>query len=80
MDASDVYRILTKMNVKKSVGNDDIPCKFLKIGTTPPAGILCQMVNISLNECSLWESFWKSIVYFLRPDFFRISIWLQEKI
>ena len=51
-DASDVYRILTKMNVKKSVGYDDIPCKFLKIGATPLAGILCQMVNISLNECN----------------------------
>ena len=40
------------MNVKKSVGYDDIPCKFLKIGATPLAGILCQMVNISLNECN----------------------------
>ena len=51
-DASGVYRILTKMNVKKSVGYDDIPCTFLKIGATPLAGILCQMVNISLNECN----------------------------
>ena len=54
-DASDVYRILTEMNVKKSVGYDgydDIPFEFLKIGTTPLAGILCQMVNISLNECN----------------------------
>ena len=51
-DASDDYQILTKMNVKKSVGYDDIPCKFLKIGATPLAGILCQMVNISLNECN----------------------------
>ena len=49
-NAIDVYRIITKMNVKKSVGYDDIPCKFLKIGATPLAGILCQMVNISLNE------------------------------
>ena len=40
------------MNVKKSVGYDDIICKFLKIGATSPAGILCQMVNISLNECN----------------------------
>ena len=40
------------MNIKKSVGYDDIPCKFLKIGATPLAGILCQMVNISLNECN----------------------------
>ena len=51
-DAIDVYRILIKMNVKKSVGYDDISCKFLKIGATPLAGILCQMVNISLNECN----------------------------
>ena len=40
------------MNVKKSVGYDDIPCKLLKIGATPLTGILCQMVNISLNECN----------------------------
>ena len=39
-----------KMNVKKSVGYDDIPCKFLTIGATPLAGILCQMVNISLEN------------------------------
>ena len=40
------------MDVKKSVGYDDIPCKCLKIGATPLAGILFQMVNIFLNECN----------------------------
>ena len=51
-NASDVKRILIKMNAKKSVGYDDIPCKFLKIGATPLAGILCQKVDISLEECN----------------------------
>ena len=74
----DVYLIFSKMNVKNSVGYDDIPCKFLKIGATPLAGILCQMVNISLNECNFpgllfcfWARFGKSVVCFLRPDVFQ---------
>ena len=38
------------MNAKKSVDINDIPCKYLKIGVTFLAGIVCQMVNISMKE------------------------------
>ena len=45
------------MNVKKSVGYDDIPCKFLKMCATPFAKIMCKMVNISLKKCNFPNMF-----------------------
>ena len=49
--ACDVYRIIIKINAQKRVGYNDILCKFLKIGATLLAGILCQKVDISWKEC-----------------------------
>ena len=51
-NACDVYRILIKINAKKTVGYDDIPCKLLKMCATLLAGILCQKVDISWKECN----------------------------
>ena len=53
VDINQIYQILVNMNEKKSTGYDGIPCKLLTIGAFPLAGILCQLINISISECKL---------------------------
>ena len=43
--------MLSKIDVKKSTGFDNIPAKFLKIGAGPLAGILSNLINLSFQEC-----------------------------
>ena len=56
------------MDVKKSVGYDDIPCKFLKIGATPLAGILFQMVNI----------FWMNVISQVYLNLQKLLLYLKK--
>ena len=51
VDINQIYQILVKMNDKKATGYDGIPCKLLKLGAFPLAGILCKLINISISEC-----------------------------
>ena len=51
VDINQIYQILVKMNDKKASGYDGIPCKLLKLGAFPLAGILCKLINISISEC-----------------------------
>ena len=51
MDINQIYQILVNMNDKKATGYDGIPCKLIKIGAFPLAGILCKLINISISEC-----------------------------
>ena len=46
-----IYQILVTMNEKKATGCDGIPCKLLKIGAFPLAEILCNLINMSIDEC-----------------------------
>ena len=36
----------------KATGCDGIPCKLLKIGAFPLAEILCNLINMSIDECA----------------------------
>ena len=45
------YQILVTMNDKKARDCDGIPCKLLKIGAFPLAEILCNLINMSIDEC-----------------------------
>ena len=51
VDINQIYQILVNMNDKKATGYDGIPCKLLKLGAFPLAGILCKLFNISISEC-----------------------------
>ena len=51
VDINQIYQILVNMNDKKATGYDGIPCKLLKLGAFPLAGILCKLINISFSEC-----------------------------
>ena len=48
-----IYQILVIMNDKKATGCDGIPCKLLKIGIFPLAEILCNLIDMSMDECVL---------------------------
>ena len=49
--SNEIYKLLMNMNTKKSTGYDNIPAKLLKIGTAPLAGILSQLLNMSIEQC-----------------------------
>ena len=55
VDKNEIYQILRNMNDKKATGYDGIPCKLLKIGPYPLAGMLYKLVNISTSECRFPE-------------------------
>ena len=40
------------MNIKKSTGYDNILAKFIKIGALPLGGILSDLLNESISQCS----------------------------
>ena len=42
---TELYKMLMKMDVKKSTGFDNIPAKFLEIGTAPLADISSNLVK-----------------------------------
>ena len=47
-----IYQILVTMNDKKATGCDGIPRKLQKIGAFPVAEILCNLINMSIDEIS----------------------------
>ena len=51
VDINQIYQILVNMNDKRATGYDGIPCKLLKLGAIPLAGILCKLINIFISEC-----------------------------
>ena len=51
VDINQFYQIRVSMNDKKATGYDGLPCKLLKLGAFPLAGIICKFINISISEC-----------------------------
>ncbi|KAK7938715.1 hypothetical protein WMY93_002041 [Mugilogobius chulae] len=58
----DVQRTLSRTNVRKSPGPDNIPPRALKLCSVQLAPVLTDIFNMSLRSCEVPDSFKKSIV------------------
>jgi hypothetical protein len=48
---NEVYRIISKLNIKKAIGHDGIPAKVLKLGVNCLTPVITRLVNYCIDKC-----------------------------